>query len=194
MSMLLNKNRNKNNTKNHKNNYTVKILNTVEEVNSIFKENKYILKSYKYELEIYMVSKNENFSKIKKLEDIKDYAVIKDDNGDRKVIFKNNKFDSAKIHSIYLIHNLLYTLGYYELCYINKDIYNYEIQFKEENLTFNLIEVKDQGCFLEFIDISLKNLKEFLLILKRFGIKIEEKNLKIDILSENISKALFKRK
>ena len=125
---------------------------------------------------------------------IKDYAVIKDDNGDRKVIFKNNKFDSAKIHSIYLIHSLLYTLGYYELCYINKDIYNYDIQFKEGNLTFNLIEVKDQGCFLEFIDISLKNLKEFLLILKRFGIKIEEKNLKIDILSENISKALFKRK
>lgn len=175
-------------------NYNIKILDSIENINNILKNNNYVLKKYEYDIEIYMVNKNENFSKIKKLEDITDYAIIKDKNGNRKIILKNTEKQEAKIYSIFLAHELLYNLGYYELFYINKDIYHYEKEEDENIFYFEVLEVKDQGCFLKISNITLNSLKKFIMKLKELGINADDKNLKIDNVQQELDKVLFKRK
>lgn len=180
---------------NNKEKYVIKILNNIDEINNILKENSYFLKSYKYDLEIYMVNKNENFAKIKKIEDIKDYAIIKDENGIRKVILKNKVNNEAKIYSIFLTHDLLYNLGYYKLFYINKDIYSYEKQCDERRyFYFEILDIKEQGCFLEIETPTLKDLENFISNFKKIGINVDNKNLKVDNIQQELSKVLFKKK
>lgn len=164
-----------NKNKETKDDYVVKILNNLDEVNNILKANDYLLKSYKYDLEIYMVNKNENFAKIKRLEDIKDYAIIKDENGSRKVILNNKSYNEAKIYSIFLAHDLLYNLGYYKLFYINKDIYYYETIFDEKQFYFEILDVKEQGSYIRISDITLNTLKKIIEKLKDIGINVDEK-------------------
>lgn len=175
-------------------NYVVKILNNIDEVNNILKTNNYLLQSYKYDLEIYMVNKNEDFAKIKKLKDINDYAIIKDENGNRKIILNQGSYNEAKLYSIFLAYDLLYNLGYYKLFYVNQDIYYYETSFKEKQFYFEILDVKEQGCYLKVLDITLNTLKNFINKLKEVGIKIDEKNLKVDIIQQALDKVVFKKK
>lgn len=177
-----------------KESYNLKILNDIDEVNDILKKNNYLLKSYKYDLEIYMVNKNENFSKIKILDDIKEYAIIKDDNGNRKVILRNETTYEAKVYSIFLIHDLLYNLGYYKLFYINKDIYYYEKECNKEFFYFEIVEIKEQGCFFKIDNITLECLNNFIIMLKEIGINVDDKNLKVDNIQQELNKVAFKRK
>lgn len=177
-----------------KGNYIIKILNSFEEISTILKENDYLVESYKYDLEIYMVNKNEDFTKIKKLDDIKDYAIIKDENGNRKILLKTESYNKAKIYSIFLAHELLYKLGYYELFYINKDIYSYKKESYKKLISFEILNIKSQGCFFKIDNITLEDFKKITNKIKEIGIKFEEKKLKFDYIQEELNKVLFKRK
>lgn len=172
-----------------KSDYCLRILLDDEKINNIFKEEKYININYKYSLEIYMVNKEEEFFKIKKLSDIKNYAIISDDNGKRKVILNNNGIMQAEVHSIYLIHEILYNLGYYELFYVNKDVYEY----KFNETTFKIIKVKNEGCFLSLNNATKSEFKELLNSFRNEEIQFDLSNNKIDIIQLLLDKALPKK-
>lgn len=175
-------------------NFSVKLLNDVEKINSTLKESKLTFKKYEFYLEIYMINKNEEFSKIKNLSDIKEYAVIKDENGKRSVVLNSKQSYEAKIYSIFLIRDVLYNFGFYELMYINQDKYLYETKINDKIINFEIIDVKNQGCFLKCDNVSLDIFKNIIFILEENGIKIDRKNLKIDYFQNELNKVLYKRK
>lgn len=176
------------------NNYNIKILNNIEQIKNIFDSINVKLKNYKYVLDIYMVNKKENFYNIKKLSDIKNYAIIRDNNGNRSVILNDENIQSAKIHSIFFTHNILYNFGYYELFHLNKDIYEYEFQNDEnDKIDFNIIEVKEQGCYFNINNMSLKNFKSLMKNLKKVGFKFDLKNYQVDYLQLELNKVIFKK-
>lgn len=177
------------NFSNKKSNYCLKILSNCESVKDMLEKNNFTQTNYKYHLQIYMVNKNEEFFKIKKLSDIKDYAIIDDDNGDRKVILNNNGIHNAKVHSVFLIHDILYNLGYYELFYINKDTYEY----KYKDTSFKILNVKDEGCFLNLENVAKSKFKELVKLLEKCEIKFDMSNNKIDIIQLLLNKALPKK-
>lgn len=179
---------------NKKENFNIKISNSIDEINNILKENGFLLKDYKYDLQIFMISKNENFSKIKNINDIKEYAIIKDENGSRKVILNNQNNYEAKVYSIFLIRDLLYNFGFYELFYINQDIYSYEMLLDNNIIDFKIISVKNQGCFLKCNNLTSNCLKQFISNLQKMGLKIDKNDFKIDYIQNELNKVLFKRK
>ncbi len=170
-------------------NYCLRILSDYEYISDILNQINILEVNYKYKLRIYMVNKNEEFFKIKKMSDIKDYAIILDDNGSRKVILSNNGIQNAKIHSVYLIHELLYNFGYYELFYVNEDIH----QYTYNELKFDIIEVKNEGIFLKIDNICKNEYKELVNKLKKEGIKLDLGNNKVDIEQLLLDKALPKK-
>lgn len=177
------------NFSNKKTNYCLKILSNFESVNDILRKNNFTQENYSYHLQIYMVNKNEEFFKIKKLSDIKDYAIIDDNNGQRKVILNNNGIQDAKVHSIFLMHDILYNLGYYELFYKNEDIYEY----KYNDINFKVLNVKNEGCFLSIDNVTKSEFKELVALLEKNEIKFDLSNNKIDITQLLLNKALPKR-
>lgn len=192
MCVLKNIKKLKNN--NSKENFVIEVLNNIEQIKHLLEINNYSLDNYKYDVEIYMVKKNENFSKIKKLDDIKEYAIIKDENGNRKMILKNDDFNEVKIYSIYFSIELLYNLGFYELFFLNKDIYLYKAKDILEIEKFEILDIKDEGCFLKIDNTTLDDLKNVINSLKSIGFKINSNNVKVDYRQQKLNKFLFKRK
>lgn len=177
--------------KNKNKNYNIKMLNNIDEIKNILNNNRFSFEDYKYKLDIYMIDENENFYKIKKLSDICNYAIIRDYNGVKSVILNNNVLQEAKINSIFFTHDLLYNFGYYELFHLNKDIYEYK---DKDNLRkFYVLNIKEQGCFLNIIDISVREFKKFIKKLQKLGIKFYLKNCEVDNVQVELNKAIFKK-
>ena len=61
-----------------------------------------VLKRNFFSVDIYMVNKNTKVYNIKNINELKDYAIINDTNGNRSVTLHQEKDVSAKIYSIFL--------------------------------------------------------------------------------------------
>lgn len=144
-----------------------------------------VLKRNFFSVDIYMVNKNTKVYNIKNINELKDYAIINDTNGNRSVTLHQEKDISAKIYSIFLIKDLLYTLGYVELMHINKDIYEFDYYGKH---IFNIINVKSQGIFLSIKNTQIININELFKMLDSLKISFDKSNINFDIEQKEFEK------
>lgn len=125
----------------------IELYENIDNVIKILKDNNLVYNSYNFLVRIYMVPNNLNFGNIKSLEQLKNYAILEDNNREKKVIFKDNNELIGSISGLLSTKSLFERLKYKELMYINYSIYKYKF--------FKLIDVKDIGVFIEYNDYIL---------------------------------------
>ncbi|MDD3304013.1 MAG: hypothetical protein PHP54_03760 [Clostridia bacterium] len=133
----------------------VKVLDTIENILKKLCKHKITLNHYHYDIKVYMVKKECDITKINSFEDLKEYALVDDVNGDRNVTLYSDKKLTSKISNIDVMVEILNGLDYKELLYINQDIYD----FTKNNLSFQIVDVRNQGVFLQF-DATLNDTKK----------------------------------
>lgn len=182
---------------NKKTDYNIQIDGEMESLHQLLIKENFKLIDTTFLLDIYMIHQNEDFSKIKRIIDMKNYAIIRDFMGQRSVIFKDDSTMSAPISSIFLTHEVLYRLGYFELFHLNEDIETYQKSFQIDNktvkLTFQILDVKNQGRFLQIKQVNAKEIKMLIHELQMIGIKINLKKCHIDNIQNEFDKVRFKK-
>ena len=87
----------------------IELYENIDNVIKILKDNNLVYNSYNFLVRIYMVPNNLNFGNIKSLEQLKNYAILEDNNREKKVIFKDNNELIGSISGLLSTKSLLTT-------------------------------------------------------------------------------------
>lgn len=161
----------------------VKVLGNIEDVTKKLNKSKFILENYKYNIRIYMIKKDVDIFSIKSINDLKDYAIIEDNNNNKNVTLYTNKILKSKISNISVMVELLYELNYKELLYINNDIYF----FRKGALTFKIFDIKEHGVFLNITDDE--NKFDIFDKFSKLNINVDMSNWNVDFFDMILKKA-----